>query len=163
MKVDKSSLAQSLSVNYGPDVALRSKIVYFNNVINNRIEKSIYSLPEKEQALCLIHELERFSLRHYWLKIITIESLHRDTMIIWLKTWLGDKLQIIYVDTSDERRLQRSLVPYDTVVSDDATKRGRGADLIRQRADLVLDNNGPFEVSVSTLLSFASGTETNET
>ena len=159
----KSSLAQKLSTHFGPDVALRSKIVYFNDMASEKIGRSVYNLPEKEQALYLFHELEHISLRHYWLKVITIESLHRDTMTMWLKTWLGDKLQIIYVDTSDERRLQRSLVPYDTVVLNDATKRERGADLIRERADLVLDNNGPFEVAVENLLSFASRVKMNET
>lgn len=158
----KSSLAQSLCTNYGPDIALRSKIVYFNDVASDKIGKNVYALPEKEQALCLLHELEQFSLRHYWLKVITIESLHRDTMTMWLKTWLGDKLQIIYVDTSDDRRLQRSLVPHDTVAVNDATKRSRGADLIRERADLVLDNNGTFEVSVKKLLSFADSTKLSE-
>ena len=159
----KSCVAQILSIHYGPDVALRSKIVYFNDLASDKLGKSVYTLPEKEQALCLLHELEQFSLRHYWLKVITIESLHRDTVTMWLKTWLGDKLQIIYVDTRDERRLQRSLVSYDTVLFNDATKRARGADLIRKRADLVLDNNGPFEVSVKKLLSFASSTKLNET
>lgn len=152
----KSSLAQSLCIQYGPKVALRSKIVFFNDTASDKIGKSIYDLPEKEQALCLLHELERFSGRHYWLKFITIESLHRDTMTMWLKTWLGDKLQIVYVDTSDERRLQRSLVTHDTVLSNDATKRGRGAHSVRERADLVLDNNGPFEVSAKNLTDFAS-------
>ena len=159
----KSSLAQSLCTTYGPDVALRGKIAYFNDVASDKIGKSVYALPEKEQALCLLHELEQFSLRHYWLQFITIESLHRDTMTMWLKTWLGDKLQIIYVDTSDEGRLQRSLVPHDTVAANDATKRSRGADLIRERADLVLDNNGTFETSVKNLLSFANSTTLSET
>lgn len=156
----KSSLARSLCVHYGPKVAMRSKIAYFMDAASEKIGKSIYTLPEKEQALWLYHELEQFSDRHYWLKYITIESLHRDTMTMWLKTWLGDTLQIIYVDTSDDRRLQRSLVPYDTILSNDASKRERGADLIRERADLVFDNNGPFEVSVKSMMSFVSALET---
>ena len=151
----KSSLAQSLCTHYGPDVALRSKIAYLNDLASDKIGKSVYSLPEKEQALCLFHGLKQISHHHYWLEVITIESLHRDKMTMWLKTWLGDKMQIIYVDTSDELGVQRSLVPYDTVLFNDATKRGRGADLVREGADLVLDNDGPFEVSVQKLLSFA--------
>ena len=156
----KSSLAQSLCIHYGPTVAVRTKIAYFIDTASEKIGKSIYTLPEKEQALWLYHEIEKFSDRHYWFKFITIESLHRDTMTMWLKTWLRDTLQIIYVDTGDDRRFQRSLVPYDTVVSNDASKRERGADLIRERADLVLDNNGPFEVSVQSMTSFASELET---
>ncbi len=71
-------------------------------------------------------------------------------------------MQIIYVDTRDDRRLQRSLVPYDALVSNDATKREGGANLIRERADLVLCNNGPFEVSVQKMIDFASGSEMKE-
>ena len=118
----KSSLAQSLCVHYGPKVANRSKIVYSSDAASAKIGKSIYTLPEKEQASWLYHEIEKFSDRHYWLKFITIESLHRGSVTMWLKTWLGDTLQIIYVDTGDDRRLQRSLVPYDTVLSNDASK-----------------------------------------
>ena len=120
----KSSLAQRLCIHYGSKVAVRSKIAYSIDAASD--EKSIYTLPEKEQALWLHHELVQFPNRHYWLKFITLESLHRDAMTMWLRTWLGDKLQIIYVDTRDDRRLQRSLVPYDTFVSNDITKRERG-------------------------------------
>ena len=157
----KSSLAKRLCIHYGAELALNSKIVFFDDEASDKIGKSVYTLPEKEQALFLLHGLEKFSARHYWLKIITIESLHRDTSTMWLKTWLGDKLQIVFVETSTENRFERSLVPHHVLISNDTIKSERGASLIRQSADLVLDNNGTFEDSVRNLVSFVSSEESN--
>lgn len=148
----KSSLAQSLCNHYGPKWAFRGKIVFFNDIANNKMKKSIYSLTEKEQAMCLFHEFEKFSYRHCWLRVTSIESLHRDTMTMWLKTWLGDKMQIIYVDTALEERIKRSCDPYQDVVAKDRMKQERGTHRIRQRADLVLSNNGTFEESVKQMM-----------
>jgi hypothetical protein len=111
--------------------AFRSKIVYFADQASEKLGKSIYTCSEKEQALFLLHELERFSNCHYWLKVLTIEILHRYTAATWLKTWLGDKLQIIYVDTAEEKRLGRSLVSPDSLKVNDTAKFERGADRIR--------------------------------
>ena len=151
----KSSLAQKMCDRYGPSVAFRSKIVYFNDEASEAMRKSIYDLPEKEQAMLLLHGLDRFSNRHYWLRIITIESLHRDSVAMWLKTWLGDKLQIVFVDASEAIRRERSLVPLNELVINDAVKRERGTDLIRQRADSIVNNNGSFDDSLQQLFEFA--------
>ena len=151
----KSSLAQKLCDRYGPSEALRSKIVYFNDEASEVMRKSVYDLPEKEQALLLLHGLDRFSNRHYWLKTITIESLHRDKVAMWLRTWLGNKLRIVFVDASEAIRRERSLVPLNELVMNDAVKIERGTDLIRQRADLIINNNGPLDDSVQQLFEFA--------
>ena len=103
----KSSFAQKLCDRYGPSVAFRSKIVYFNDEASEAMKKSIYDLPEKEQAMLLLHGLDRFSNRHYWLGTITIESLHRDKVAMWLKTWLGDRLRIVFIDASEKIRRER--------------------------------------------------------
>lgn len=150
----KSSLAQNLCDHYGSKWAFRGKIVFFSDIASDKMKKSIYSLTEKEQALCLFHELENFSYRHYWLRIMSIESLHRDTMTMWLKTWLGDKIQIIYIDTALEQRVKRSHDPYHDLVAKDRMKQERGAHLIWQRADLFLDKNGTFEDSVVRMMDF---------
>ena len=155
----KSSLAQSLCTHYGSRQAFRSKIVYFAEQASEKVGKSIYSCSEKEQALRLLHELERFSNCHYWLKVLTIESLHRYTASAWLKTWLGDKLQVIYVDTTEEKRLGRSLVSSDSLKVNDTMKLQRGADRIQDFADLVLDNNGTFADTLQSMISFVSKLE----
>lgn len=87
----KSSVAQAFCCHYGTAQAFRAKIVYFNDLISERLGKSVYSLPEKEQALYLLHELERFSNDHYWLRLITIESMHRYPVSRWLEEWMGKK------------------------------------------------------------------------
>lgn len=150
----KSTFAQKPCEHFGPSLAFRSKIVYFNDEASETMRKSLYELSEKEQATLLLHGLERFSYRYYWLKILTVESLHRDTVAMWLKTWMGDKLQIIFVDTSEALRLERSLVPLNDLVINDDMKRERGVELIRQRADFILDNNGSLDDSLQQLLRY---------
>ncbi|KAL8791305.1 MAG: hypothetical protein Q9195_005924 [Heterodermia aff. obscurata] len=151
----KSDFAQKLCDRDGPNVAFQSKIVYFNDEASEAMKKSIYDLPEKEQALLLLHGVDRFSNRHYWLRIITIESLHRGNVAMWLKTWLGDKLRIVFIDASEAIRRERSLVPLSELVINDAIKRARGTDRIRQFADLIVNNNGSFDDSVQQLFEFA--------
>ena len=156
----KSSVAEAFCSHYGPAQAFRAKIVYFNDLISERLGKSVYSLPEKEQALRLLHEIERFLNDHYWLRVITIESMHRHSVAKWLKRWIGRKLQVIYIDTADVKRFGRALIPREAVISNDNSKRERGVELIRPGADLVLDNNCTFAVTMSNLLRFAEGIRT---
>ena len=156
----KSSVAQAFCSHHGTTHAFRAKIVYFNDLISERLGKSVYSVPEKEQALYLFHELERFSNHHYWLRIITIESMHRFQLARWLKEWLGRKLQVIYIDTTEVKRFERALVPREAVISNDQIKRERGVEVIRSDADLVLDNDCTFAVTMSNLLQFAEGNGT---
>ncbi|KAL8847762.1 MAG: hypothetical protein Q9221_007210 [Calogaya cf. arnoldii] len=125
-ELGKRSVAEGFCSHYGIGQAFRAKIVYFNNLISEKLGKSIYDVPEKEQAQRLLHELERFSNDHYWLKIMTIESMHRHKVAKWLKTWLGDKAQVIYIDTADERRFGRALVAPEAVARNDSLKRERG-------------------------------------
>lgn len=117
-------------------------------------------MPEKEQALHLLQELERFSNNHYWLRLITIESMHRHSVVRWLKTWIREKLQVIYIDTADVKRFERALIKPDEVFSNDTLKRERGVELVRSDADFVLDNNGEFADTVSHLLRFTEDIKT---
>ena len=151
----KSSIAEAFCSHYGTTQAFRAKIVYFNDLISERLGKSIYSLPEKEQALHLLHELERFSNAHYWLRVITIESMHSHSVAKWLKRWIGRRLQVIYIETADVKRFERALISREAVISNDHSKRERGVESIRSEADLVLDNNCTFAVTMSNLLRFA--------
>ena len=153
----KSSVAEAFCSHHGTKQAFRAKIVYFNHLISERLGRSVYNLPEREQALRLLHELERFSNDHYWLRLITIESVHRYSVALWLKQWIGKKLRVIYIDTADDKRFERALITYEAVVSNDRLKRERGVELIRSDADLVLDNNGTFDNTMSKLLRYANG------
>lgn len=151
----KSTIAEAYCANFGSRRAFRSKIAYFYNTISEALGLSVYGTSEKEQALHLFHELERFQRSHYWLRLLTIESLHRDSVTKYLKLWLDEKFQVVFIDTSESQRRERSLVPLEQLTGNDETKLQRGAMNIRSYADLVLDNNGPLSKSVSRLLSFS--------
>ena len=47
----KSSVAQAFCSHQGATHAFRAKIVYFNDLISERLGKSVYSVSEKQQAL----------------------------------------------------------------------------------------------------------------
>ncbi|KAL9038063.1 MAG: hypothetical protein Q9180_003362 [Flavoplaca navasiana] len=150
----KSSVAEGLCSHYGVSLAFRAKIAYFNNMISEKLGKPVYCIPEKDQAQNLLHELERFSNNHYWLKIMTVESMHRHLVAKWLKTWLGDKVQVIYIDASDAKRFERALIAPEEVARNDDLKKERGVEMIRSKADLVLDNNGSFGDTLESLIRF---------
>ena len=152
----KSRLAEAFCSTLGTQRGFRAKIVYFNDMVSQKLGKSIYTLPEKDQALYLLHELESFARAHYWLRVITIESLHRASVTHLLKSWLGDKFQVVYIDVDDSRRLSRSLVTMDELRRNDHLKRERGVKKIAAEADFVLDNNGSVVDSLESLLRFAS-------
>lgn len=72
----KSSVAEAFCSHYGTGQAFRANVDCFNNLPSNRCKTSVYGMPERYRALCLLHELERFSNDHHWLRLITIESVH---------------------------------------------------------------------------------------
>lgn len=76
----KSSVAEAFCSHHGTAQAFRAKVVYCNDLISERFGRSVYSLPNREQALRLLHELERFSNDHHWLRLLTIGSVHRHSV-----------------------------------------------------------------------------------
>ncbi|KAL8774259.1 MAG: hypothetical protein Q9209_001010 [Squamulea sp. 1 TL-2023] len=124
-----SRVVEAFCSHYGTTQAFRARIAYFNNLISERLGRSIDSLPVKEQVQRLFHELERFSNDHDWLNLITIESAHCHQITKWLKKWLGRKVQIICIDSFEARN--------------------------RSEADLVLDSNGTLAETMDHLLQFA--------
>jgi hypothetical protein len=125
-KTGKSTLAEQLCRHYGTSEAFRAKIVYFNNVASDKADRSIYEISEQQQALSLFHGLEKFARAHYWLKIISIESMHRVEVTRWLKSWLGDRLRVLYIDVSQQKRYVRTLVSPEAVARHDAMKQEPG-------------------------------------
>lgn len=133
-------------------MVFRLKIGYLCDRASARLGQSVYDLPEKEQALQLVHGLHAFTSCHYWLKTVTLESAHRKDVTQWMKAFLGDKLKIVYVDTTLENRTMRSLVAFEGLKSNDLIKCSRGAHEIKDIADIVLDNNGSFEDTLRQLI-----------
>ncbi|KAJ3569103.1 hypothetical protein NPX13_g6193 [Xylaria arbuscula] len=152
----KSSHAQAFCNGMGAQHAFRSKIVYFNGAISRRLGKSIYSHSSEEQALHFLHELERFATAHYWLRYITIESLHSHEVTRFLKLWLGDGFQVIHIAVDNAKRRSRSLISLEELERQDQIKKERGVGIIAAEADFVLDNNGSFESAEKSLLLFAN-------
>ena len=127
------------------------KIGYLCDRASARLGQSVYDLPEKEQTLQIVHELHAFTSSHYWLTIVTLESAHRKDVTCWMKVFLGAQLKVIYVDVTLANRRARSLVSFEELKSNDLIKCSRGADEIKDIADIVLDNNGSFEATVRQL------------
>ncbi|KLU91755.1 hypothetical protein MAPG_10704 [Magnaporthiopsis poae ATCC 64411] len=106
----KSTIAEAFCAIFGTKQAFRAKIAYFNDTASEALGLSVYDMSEKEQALYLFHELDRFQRSHYWLRLLTIESLHRDSVTKHLKLWLGEKFQVVFIDTCESQRRERSLI-----------------------------------------------------
>jgi cytidylate kinase len=102
----------------------------------------IYALDEVTMAEMLAAGLEAYCAAHHFQRRVSIESLHRAGMTAELAKLLGDQLTVIYLDASARQRLARTADGAD-VSERDAVKRSRGADRIREFADVVVDNNGP--------------------
>lgn len=99
-----------------------------------------YVLSPKRQAELLLDELNRFADAHRNIRLITIESVHRTESIAVLKEMMGERLHVVYIDTSRQLRLARSGRDERTLEEKDQIKAERGADRIP--ADVVLDNSG---------------------
>ena len=124
---------------------------YFLDLISRRQGRDIYSRSERDQAFAFCNELHAYLQAHYWVKYVTIESVHMFESIRWMKQILGDKLCIVYVDVSLDKRRLRSLDALTTLAKKDATKTQRGADRVTDIADYVMNNNGSLRQSQQKL------------
>ncbi|MEU3212995.1 DUF4254 domain-containing protein [Nocardiopsis alba] len=99
-----------------------------------------YALSPMRQAELLLDELNRFADAHVDVELITIESVHRAESIAALKSLMGERLRVVYVDVPFAVRLARSGGTRQALEGKDRIKTHRGADRIP--ADEVLDNSG---------------------
>lgn len=99
-----------------------------------------YALSPMRQAELLLDELNRFADAHVDVELITIESVHRAESIAALKSLMGERLRVVYVDVPFAVRLARSGGNRQALEGKDRIKTRRGADRIP--ADEVLDNSG---------------------
>lgn len=146
----KSTIAAYISGFYGQP-SHRHKMGYFLDLASRKQGRDIYSLPERDQAFALCGELHAYLQAHYWVKQVTIESVHRFESIRWLKQILGDKLCIVYVDVSLEKRKLRSSDALATLEEMDVKKTQRGADRVKDIADYILSNNESLRQSQQRL------------
>ncbi|GJC88094.1 hypothetical protein ColLi_10932 [Colletotrichum liriopes] len=138
----KSTVADMIHKAHGTS-GVRLKMSYFLDTASNELGYDIYSLSGDRRAAALLRGLDAYGRCHWYLSTLTIESVHRYDSIAILKSYLGPLLQIIYIDTNEEIRLQRSGRPKTRLEQKDAAKKERGAEGVKKIADVVIDNNGP--------------------
>jgi dephospho-CoA kinase len=113
------------------------------------------ALPEPIQGHLLVQQIEEYAKAHYWVSVLSLESIHRYESIAEAKRVLGPLLHIIYVDASEDVRIQREVsrvgskrtaeMVEEEVRRKDEIKRARGAHRVLEIADTVLDNHGSVE------------------
>ncbi|WP_165989037.1 DUF4254 domain-containing protein [Streptomyces sp. YIM 98790] len=101
-----------------------------------------YALSARRQAELLLEELNRYAEGHVSQKLFTIESVHDDASIAELKSLLGDRLRIVYLDAPFQARVHRSGTQPQAVAAKDEVKMSRGAHRVAALADHVIDNSG---------------------
>ena len=134
----KSSFAEHLRINYQ---FCRLKLRYFIEIIEKRGDAVT---PE---SICL--ELFDYLERHYFLARISIESLHDPFVPAILKLMLGEQVQIVYIEVDYSTRVRRAAKERnvgfevaDMIVTEkDRIKRDRGAERVRNIADIIFDNS----------------------
>ncbi|CAF1081002.1 unnamed protein product [Rotaria sordida] len=142
-KSGKSSLAkgickklQSININ-----CIHLKIGYFMDLVSNALGSDVYQLPEEKQVDELVKQLDHYLNRHYWITIITIESLHSLTFTQALKTLLGSLIQIVYVDTTLDTRMNFSVDTIENLHINDTIKISYSVDKIKTTANFIINNN----------------------
>jgi hypothetical protein len=134
----------------------RLKLRYFIEVL----ERKEISRTDED----IVFELLLFIRRHYYIDKISLESLHDPYVPAILKLMLGDRFQLVYLDTVKEKRVHRASLQGggSTLLHDvkkeievkDALKIERGVQDVAKLADIVLDNNqDDFSNSMQKLLS----------
>ena len=146
----KSTVATASAAYFG-NHGIRLKIVYFMRLATRELKRSVYDLPEDEQAFWLILEIDRFADAHPWLKVICIDSLHRYTSTAVLQRILAGKAKIVFIDTEETTRFKRVNISMEEFRSKDKTKMARGAHRVREVADLIVDNNKEFDDTVASV------------
>ncbi|MDP3800432.1 MAG: hypothetical protein Q8Q90_03355 [bacterium] len=134
----KSSFAEHLRKDYQ---FCRLKLRYFIELIEKRGE---VMTPE---MVCL--ELLDYLERHYFLSRISVESLHDPFVPAMLKLMLGEQVKIVYIETDQDLRIKRASAELgmdfeearEIVIGKDRVKKGRGAEKVKDVADIVFDNS----------------------
>lgn len=99
-----------------------------------------YSSSPEVLAKSLVDELDVYCRWHHHLNTVTLESLHDVRLGQALKRFLGNTIQIIYLDVSLETRQRRALCSLEELNENDNIKKKRGALQVKDTADLVVDN-----------------------
>lgn len=103
----------------------------------------VYALDDTAIAEMLVLGLETYCAAHHYQRQVSIESLHRAGVTTELAKLLGNHLTVVYLDASPGVREARSPAGPADVRERDTVKRSRGAERIRESADVAVGNDGP--------------------
>lgn len=115
----------------------------------------------------MVQQLEYISKAHFWIGVISLESVHRYGSIKELKRILGPLLQIVYIDVDQTLRLEREIARVGEehrasktveIARKDELKEKRGAGKVKEIADLVVDNSGELHESIQVFRAHINGT-----
>ncbi|KAJ7073424.1 hypothetical protein B0H15DRAFT_62028 [Mycena belliarum] len=155
----KSSMGALIDTRFGQK-GRREKFGYLLTNVTNQLGVDVYTLPDTVQAHALIQQIEEYSKAHFWVSVLSLESLHRFGSIAETKRILGPLLQIVYIDVTEAERIGRQVsrvgsglakAKIQELRDKDVVKRERGAERVKDIADFVLDNNGSFAETVLAL------------
>lgn len=138
----KSTAAALLRKSHGFS---RLKFEYFSYVDRVRLAKSAdeyYSMSGEEIAESLLLGIDDFLRHHPFIRAISLESLHRFEVARFFKAALGERVQILYLDTPNEVRRARAVESLASLAVRDTEKIERGAKEIARIADTVIMNTG---------------------
>jgi adenylylsulfate kinase-like enzyme len=145
----KSTLGELLRDEHG---VTRMKIGYLLGVAAARAGVTdLYQVwSSEEQAERLTEELLAL-VEASKARAVSLESAHDVAATRHLRRVLGQRCQVVYVDTDPVVRARRATETADSLSARDAVKTGRGADRIIDIADHVVDNNGtPYALRTAT-------------
>ncbi|KAJ7640172.1 hypothetical protein B0H17DRAFT_1216700 [Mycena rosella] len=155
----KSSMGGVVDTQFGQQ-GRREKFGYLFDNVTKQLGINVYTLPDTVQAHVLVQQIEEYSKAHFWIAVLSLESLHRFESIAETKRILGPLLQIVYIDVSEAERIARQVIRVGETLAEakiqelrdkDVVKRERGAERVRDIADFVLDNSGSFEEASAVL------------
>ena len=136
----KSSFADYLRKNYS---FTRLKLRYFIELIEKR--------GEERTDEAIIMELLLFIRRHYYIDLMSVESLHDPYLAAILKLMFGNRFKVVFLEVEKSVREKRVFMQFENFrsasdialeISDkDETKIARGVFQIANFADIRFDNN----------------------
>jgi len=135
----KSSFADYLCKRQG---FYRLKLGYFVELAKRH---GIDNSPENVAT-----EVAHFCQLHYYIKYITLESLHEPHTPAFLKLLFGSRFKIVYLDVPFETRVRRAsheqgvaiVAAEEKTAHKDLLKKQRGVETVRRIADVCFDNSG---------------------
>lgn len=114
-----------------------------------------YRWPSAEQAERLTEEILYFAEANKATKI-SVESAHRLDQTRHLRTTWGPVCRVVYLDVPDGRRAGRTAESVAGMRQRDEAKASRGAGMIREIADHVIDNSGTLAALKLKVAALAS-------